>query len=89
MKQLATIVPATLVLITFGVTAAQDAPLDVVTTTAMIADVTQNVAGECATVTPLMGPGTDPHSYQASADDTRTLGQADVIFLVLGIFTRG
>lgn len=70
---------AIFVLATFGTATAQSAPLEVVTTTAMIADVAQNVAGECATVTPLMGPGTDPHSYQASADDTRTLGQADVI----------
>lgn len=79
MKRLFTPVTATLALVTLSVAAAQDAPLEVVTTTAMIADVAQNVAGECATVTPLMGPGTDPHSYQASADDTRTLGQADVI----------
>jgi manganese/zinc/iron transport system substrate-binding protein len=63
----------------FSLATAQEAPLEVVTTTAMIADVAQNVAGECATVTPLMGPGTDPHSYRASADDTRTLGRADLI----------
>ncbi len=51
----------------------------VITTVGMIADVAQNVAGECAVVTPLMGPGTDPHTYRAGARDSRTLGSADLI----------
>lgn len=45
----------------------------------MIADVAENVAGPCVTVTALMGPGTDPHTYKASARDSRTLGSADLI----------
>lgn len=69
----------TLTLTTLGAASAQDAPLEVVTTTAMVADVAQNVAGMCAVVTPLMGPGTDPHSYRASASDTRRLGRADAV----------
>ncbi len=28
----------------------------------------------------LMEPGTDPHTYRASARDSRTLGSADLIF---------
>lgn len=52
---------------------------EVITTVGMIADVARNVAGDCATVTPLMGPGTDPHTYRASARDSRTLGSADLI----------
>jgi manganese/zinc/iron transport system substrate-binding protein len=52
----------------------------VVTTVAMIADVVENVAGECAEVTTLMGSGIDPHLYKASASDVRTLQGADVIF---------
>ncbi len=59
--------------------AAEYPPVRVVTTTAMIADVAQNVAGACAEVTALMGPGTDPHTYRARAQDTRTLGSADLI----------
>lgn len=54
-------------------------PLAVVATTGMVADVAQNVAGPCAVVNALMGPGTDPHTYRASAQDTRTLGNADLI----------
>lgn len=52
---------------------------EVITTVGMIADVAQNVAGDCATVVPLMGPGTDPHTYRASARDSRTLGSTDLI----------
>ena len=58
---------------------AADARPAVITTVGMIADVAQNVAGECAVVTPLMGPGTDPHTYRAGARDSRTLGSADLI----------
>jgi manganese/zinc/iron transport system substrate-binding protein len=55
-------------------------PLNVVTTVGMIADVVQNVGGDCVEVTALMGPGIDPHLYKASASDVRTLQRADVIF---------
>ncbi len=59
--------------------AAADAKPTVITTVGMIADVAQNVAGDCVMVTPLMGPGTDPHTYRAGARDSRTLGSADLI----------
>jgi manganese/zinc/iron transport system substrate-binding protein len=55
-------------------------PLSVVTTVGMIADVTQNVGGNCVEVTAFMGPGIDPHLYKASANDVRTLQRADIIF---------
>ncbi len=55
-----------------------DGPI-VLTTIAMIADVAQNVAGPCLEVRPLMGPGTDPHTYRASARDSRDLGRANLI----------
>ena len=58
---------------------AADTKPTVITTVGMIADVAQNVAGNCAVVTPLMGPGTDPHTYRAGARDSRTLGSADLI----------
>lgn len=51
----------------------------VLTTVAMLGDVAQNVAGPCLMVRPLMGPGTDPHTYRASARDSRELGRADLI----------
>ncbi len=55
-------------------------PLNVVTTVGMIADVTQNVGGDCVKVTALMGPGIDPHLYKAGARDVHTLQNAEVIF---------
>lgn len=55
-------------------------PAAVLVTIAMIADVVENVAGECATVTALMGPGIDPHLYEASARDVRLFQESDVIF---------
>ncbi|GAA3903645.1 zinc ABC transporter substrate-binding protein [Halomonas cibimaris] len=57
----------------------QKAPLNVVTTVGMIADVAGEVGGECVNVNPMMGPGVDPHLYQASASDVKTLRDADQI----------
>lgn len=61
-------------------TAGGDAPLNVVTTTGMIADIAENVGGEHVQVTALMGPGVDPHLYKASAGDVNRLQEADIIF---------
>ncbi|WP_193068472.1 metal ABC transporter solute-binding protein, Zn/Mn family [Halomonas sp. 3D7M] len=46
----------------------------------MIADVAQEVGGECVNVEAMMGPGVDPHLYQASASDVATLRNAEQIF---------
>jgi manganese/zinc/iron transport system substrate-binding protein len=46
----------------------------------MIGDIVQNVGGECAEVTAIMGPGVDPHLYRAGAADVQTFSNADVIF---------
>nr|WP_269471158.1 zinc ABC transporter substrate-binding protein [Thiomicrorhabdus aquaedulcis] len=56
------------------------APLNIVTTTAMIADLVQNIGGKHVTVTALMGSGVDPHLYKATQGDLRRLSQADIIF---------
>lgn len=61
---------------------AQDNPLNVLATVAMIADVAQNVAGECANVTTLIGPGTDPHYFSATPRDVDALSQAELILYV-------
>ncbi|XOZ34768.1 metal ABC transporter solute-binding protein, Zn/Mn family [Halomonadaceae bacterium KBTZ08] len=50
-----------------------------VTTTGMIADVARQVAGECVEVEALMGPGIDPHLYEARASDIERLRSADAI----------
>ncbi|MFO7787136.1 MAG: zinc ABC transporter substrate-binding protein [Halospina sp.] len=51
----------------------------VVTTTGMIADVARNIAGDCVEVEALMGPGVDPHLYEARASDIYRLRNADAI----------
>ena len=61
---------------------AQDTPLNVLATVGMIADVAQNVAGECAEVSTLIGPGTDPHYFSATPRDVDALAQAELIFYV-------
>ncbi|MCD7058777.1 metal ABC transporter solute-binding protein, Zn/Mn family [Pelagibacterium xiamenense] len=58
---------------------AQDAPLNVVSTIGMIADVASNVGGECVDSIALMGPGVDPHLYQATARDVQTFQDAELI----------
>jgi manganese/zinc/iron transport system substrate-binding protein len=59
---------------------AGDGPYTVVATTAMIADIVTNVAGDRAAVQTLMGPGTDPHLFRPTRDDVSKLLAADVVF---------
>lgn len=54
--------------------------LQIVATTGMIADAARNIAGDAADVKALMGPGTDPHLYKATASDVTTLQRADIVF---------
>src|SRR5690554_1281690 len=52
---------------------------EVLVTTSQLADVTRRVAGEHADVTGMMGPGVDPHLYQATPVDVQNLQTADLI----------
>lgn len=54
--------------------------LVIVTTTGMIKDAIQHVAGEHADVIALMGPGVDPHLYKATQGDLEKLTNADIVF---------
>ena len=63
-----------------GQAADGDGMLKIVTTTGMITDITEHVAGEHASVTGLMGAGIDPHLYVASEGDVTLLQEADIIF---------
>lgn len=71
-------------LATFGlvttVSAQQGPKLTVVTTTNIVGDTVRRVVADAADVISLMGPGVDPHLYQATHGDLRRLSQADVIF---------
>ncbi len=73
-----------LLLMTF----AAQAQLKVVTTTGMIADLVENIGGQHAEVTALMGSGVDPHLYKATQGDLRRLTKADVI-LYNGLHLEG
>jgi manganese/zinc/iron transport system substrate-binding protein len=46
----------------------------------MVADAAAQVGGDRAVVTALMGPGIDPHLYQASEGDVSRLRNADITF---------
>jgi manganese/zinc/iron transport system substrate-binding protein len=65
-----------------------DAVLEAAATTNFVADTVREVGGERVSVTGLMGPGVDPHLYNASAGDVQTLRDADVIFYN-GLFLEG
>ncbi len=65
-----------------------NAPLRVVTTTAMIADAARAVGGSRVQVTSLMGEGVDPHLYKASPGDIRQLSEADLV-LFNGLHLEG
>ena len=53
--------------------------LRIVATTGMVADMARNVGGDLVTVEALMGPGVDPHLYQAAPSDLGKLRAADVV----------
>jgi len=65
-----------------------NAPLRVVTTTAMIADAARAVGGSRVEVSSLMGEGVDPHLYKASPGDIRQLSGADLV-LFNGLHLEG
>lgn len=55
-------------------------PLKLVATTGMIADTVSRVAGDRASVTALMGPGVDPHTYRQTRSDIARMTSADAAF---------
>ncbi len=57
-----------------------DGRLTIVTTTGQVGDTAAIVGGEHVHVKSLMGPGTDPHLYTASARDVDKLRGADIVF---------
>ena len=56
-----------------------DGKVNVVATTTMIADLVRVLGGDRVEVVGLMGPGIDPHLYQACAGDVGKLQAADVV----------
>lgn len=57
----------------------EDDRINIVATTTMITDLLEVIGGEQVNVQGLMGPGIDPHGYQASASDVDKMFQADIV----------
>ncbi len=55
-------------------------PLNVVATFSILGDFVQQVAGDRAALTTLVGPGSDAHTYEPTPRDSATLAQADILF---------
>ncbi len=62
--------------------AADEAPLRVLATVGMLADVAAEVGGACVTVETLIAPDVDPHEYSARPSDIRRLEAAELILYV-------
>lgn len=71
----------------FGAVAAED-KLNIVSTTTMLNDLARIIGGDKVETVGLMGPGIDPHLYDASAGDVTKLLDADVV-LFNGIHLEG
>lgn len=54
-------------------------PADVVATTVQVGTLAREVAGDRLVVHTLVGPGVDPHDYEASAADLRQIGDARLV----------
>ena len=71
---------ATVALFSFApLSASAQEPVSVVATVGMIGDIAETLGGDCVAVQTMMGPGIDPHLYQATAQDVQTLNRADLI----------
>ncbi len=55
--------------------------LHVVATTTLVAEVAQIVGGDDISLTTLVGPGFDPHTYEPTPQDARALAQADIVLM--------
>ncbi|MBC8290216.1 MAG: zinc ABC transporter substrate-binding protein, partial [Planctomycetes bacterium] len=56
------------------------AKFKIVTTTGMVTDIVEVVAGDHGEVTGLVGEGVDPHLFTAGTDDVKKLLSADIVF---------
>ncbi len=71
---------AAVVLLALAGSTQAEGSLKITCTTGMVADIVREVAGDKAQVTNLIGPGVDPHLYQATRSDIAVLLKADVVF---------
>ena len=64
------------------------APLRVMATTTILADVARNVGGDRVVIDSLLPPDADTHAYEPSVDDATRIANADVM-LVVGVGYEG
>jgi manganese/zinc/iron transport system substrate-binding protein len=80
------------VLFVSGIAQSQAQPLEVVTTTTQVTDLTKvlvgDLLGDSIVITPLMGAGVDPHLYQPTESDVVAMNRADAVFYS-GLFLEG
>lgn len=55
--------------------------LDVVASFSVLGDIVSNVGGDRVTVTDLVDPNGDPHAFEPTPQDSKTLANADVVFV--------
>jgi manganese/zinc/iron transport system substrate-binding protein len=55
-------------------------PYSISATVGMITDLVENVAGDKAVVTGIIGEGVDPHLYKPTTSDIKALRDADIVF---------
>jgi len=65
-----------------------DTRYNIVTTTGMITDIVERIAGDRADVQGLMSSGIDPHLYQPTRNDIQSLMKADIV-LYSGLHLEG
>lgn len=70
-----------LLLLPLPLLAASNEKLSVVASFSILADITQQVAGDAASVTSLIPAGTDAHTYTPTPADVKSLIHADVVVL--------
>ncbi|OBZ18845.1 manganese transporter [Bacillus sp. FJAT-27264] len=63
-----------------GKGAASDGKISIVTTIAQIAEPLSIIGGDKVSVSSLMGPGVDPHLYNATQGDIKKMASADIVF---------
>ncbi|MEX1232898.1 MAG: zinc ABC transporter substrate-binding protein [Planctomycetaceae bacterium] len=63
-----------------GATYGGSYPIKIVATTGMVTDIVQEIAGEHAEVTGLIGATVDPHLHSPSRNDVKALFAADLVF---------
>lgn len=62
-----------------GIAQADD--MQIVASFSILGDMVEEVVGDLATVTTIVGPDADAHVYQPSVADARAVAQADIIFV--------